>query len=75
MENDGRFPMQKLDAYQIALELARRVHETKIRDGELADQAARVSQERVPQSRGTLPGRGPRGGPPPRPSPRSGGGG
>ena len=44
MQDDERFPMQKLDAYKVALELARRVHEAKIRDGELADQATRASK-------------------------------
>jgi len=42
MENDNRFEMQKMDAYQVALQLARRVHEAKLRDPELADQATRA---------------------------------
>ena len=44
MENDNRFPMQKLDIYQAALQLARRVHEAKIQDPELRDQATRASK-------------------------------
>jgi four helix bundle protein len=44
MENDNRFRMQKLDVYQVALQLARRVHEAKLRDPELADQATRASK-------------------------------
>ena len=44
MQDDNRFPMQKLDAYQVALDIARRVHEAKIRDAELADQATRASK-------------------------------
>ena len=43
MENDQRFAMQKLDAYQVARKLARRVHVAKIHDSELArDQATRA---------------------------------
>ena len=42
MENDNRFEMQKLDIYQVARELARRVHEAKIQDDELRDQATRA---------------------------------
>ena len=42
MENDNRFEMQKMDAYQVARELARRVHVAKIRDAELNDQAGRA---------------------------------
>ena len=37
-------PMQKLDAYRIARELARRVHLAGIRDAELRDQATRASK-------------------------------
>jgi four helix bundle protein len=36
--------MQKLDVYATARELARRVHEAKLRDPELADQATRASK-------------------------------
>jgi four helix bundle protein len=42
--NDDRFPMQKLDVYIAARELARRVHEAKIQDPELRDQATRASK-------------------------------
>jgi four helix bundle protein len=41
---DDRFPMQKLDVYIAARELARRVHEAKIQDPELRDQATRASK-------------------------------
>jgi four helix bundle protein len=44
MENDNRFAMQKLDIYQAALQLARRVHEAKLKDPELRDQATRASK-------------------------------
>jgi len=37
-------PMQRLDAYKVALELAKRVHEAGIRDSELRDQATRASK-------------------------------
>jgi len=37
-------PMQKLDAYRVARELARRVHVASIRDAELRDQATRASK-------------------------------
>jgi four helix bundle protein len=44
MENEHLFPFQRLDAYRVARELARRVHESKIRDRELRDQATRASK-------------------------------
>jgi four helix bundle protein len=44
MENDNRIPMQRLNAYQVALQLARRVHEANIQDSELRDQATRASK-------------------------------
>jgi four helix bundle protein len=44
MENDNRFAMQRLDIYQAALQLARRVHEAKVQDPELRDQATRASK-------------------------------
>jgi four helix bundle protein len=37
-------PMQKLDAYVVAKEIAKRVHEAKIRDTELRDQATRAAK-------------------------------
>src|SRR5580693_1759289 len=37
-------PMQKLDAYVVAKEIAKRVHEAKIRDSELRDQATRAAK-------------------------------
>ncbi len=44
METDTRLAMQTLDVYQIALRLARRVHEAKLQDPELRDQATRASK-------------------------------
>jgi four helix bundle protein len=44
MENEHLFPFQRLDAYRVARELARRVHASKIRDRELRDQATRASK-------------------------------
>src|SRR5580692_7245410 len=44
MQTDHFIPMQKLDAYVVAKEIARRVHESKIRDTELRDQATRASK-------------------------------
>ena len=42
MTNDNLFPFQKLDAYKVAKEIARRVHEARIQDPELKDQADRA---------------------------------
>src|ERR1700685_2823263 len=36
--------MQKLDAYRVAKEIAKQVHEAKIRDTKLRDQATRASK-------------------------------
>jgi four helix bundle protein len=44
MENDNLIAMQRLDVYQAALQLARRVHEAKLQDPELRDQATRASK-------------------------------
>ena len=44
MNDEMLFPFQKLDAYRVARELARRVHAAKIRDRELRDQATRASK-------------------------------
>ena len=44
MNDDQRLAFQRLDAYQVARELARRVHEAQIRDAELRDQATRASK-------------------------------
>src|SRR5579863_718538 len=41
---DNLIPMQRLDVYQLALQLARRVHEAKLGDPELRDQATRASK-------------------------------
>jgi four helix bundle protein len=42
MNND--LPFQRLDVYKASKELARRVHEAQIRDGELRDQATRAAK-------------------------------
>ena len=44
MNQQHLFPFQKLDAYQTAREIARRVHLAKIRDRELRDQATRAAK-------------------------------
>ena len=44
MNQQHLFPFQKLDAYRVARELAQRVHEAKIRDRELRDQATRAAK-------------------------------
>ena len=44
MNDEQLLPFQRLDAYKVAKELARRVHEAKIRDAELRDQATRASK-------------------------------
>jgi four helix bundle protein len=44
MPTDNRLAMQTLDVYQAALQLARRVHEAKLQDPELRDQATRASK-------------------------------
>jgi len=43
-EADDWLPFQRLDAYRIAKELVRRVHEAKITDAELRDQATRAAK-------------------------------
>src|SRR5271170_8232119 len=44
MENQEEFPFQKLDAYRVAREIAVRVHEARIADPELRDQATRAAK-------------------------------
>jgi four helix bundle protein len=44
MQSRTLIPMQKLDAYKVAKEIAKRVHEAKIRDTELRDQATRAAK-------------------------------
>jgi len=44
MNNDHLLPFQRLDAYKVAKELARRVHEARIGDTELRDQATRAAK-------------------------------
>jgi hypothetical protein len=43
-DEDLWLPFQRLDAYQVAKELVRRVHEAKIADPELRDQATRAAK-------------------------------
>jgi four helix bundle protein len=44
MTHDSLLPFQRLDAYKVAKELARRVHEVHIGDAELRDQATRAAK-------------------------------
>ena len=44
MNDDNLLPFQRLDAYMVAKELAKRVQEAGIRDSELRDQATRASK-------------------------------
>ena len=44
MQTNPLIPMQRLDAYQVAREIAKRVHESKIRDTELRGQATRAAK-------------------------------
>jgi four helix bundle protein len=44
MNNDHLLPFQRLNAYKVAKELARRVHEARIGDTELRDQATRAAK-------------------------------
>ena len=44
MADDTLFPFQRLDAYAVSREIARRVHVAGIRDTELRDQATRASK-------------------------------
>ena len=44
MTNDQRLPFQRLDVYIVAKEFAQRVHEAKISDAELNDQATRAAK-------------------------------
>jgi four helix bundle protein len=56
MENRSRF--QQLDSYQVAKEIARRVHVANIKDHELRDQATRASKSCFLQSCEGLPNEG-----------------
>ena len=47
MEND-RFRFQSLDVYKVAREIAVRVHEARISDPELRDQATRAAKSAFP---------------------------
>ena len=44
MEKQELFPFQNLDAYKVAREIAVRVHEARIADAELRDQATRAAK-------------------------------
>ena len=44
MNEDNRFPFQRLDIYAVARELAVRIHEARITDAELRDQATRAAK-------------------------------
>ena len=44
MKDENLFRFQALDIYQVARELAQRVHAARIRDRELRDQATRASK-------------------------------
>jgi hypothetical protein len=45
MNNDQLLPFQRLDAYVVAKELARKVHhQGQVRDAELRDQATRAAK-------------------------------
>jgi four helix bundle protein len=58
MTNDQRLPFQRLDAYLVAKELAQRVHEAKISDAELRDQATRAAKSAFLHLCEGLPNRG-----------------
>ena len=51
--------MMKLDCYQVAKEIAVRVHEAKIRDTELRDQATRAAKSTFLRLAEGLPNEGP----------------
>lgn len=42
--NHEQLPFQRLDSYKVAREFAQRVHQSKIRDAELRDQATRAAK-------------------------------
>jgi four helix bundle protein len=44
MQNHQLLAFQRLDVYQVALEYARKVHEARIGDAELRDQASRAAK-------------------------------
>ena len=44
MASDNRFAFQRLDCYGVAREFAKGVHEARIRDAELRDQATRAAK-------------------------------
>jgi hypothetical protein len=44
MQDDSRFAFQRMDCYRVAREFAKGVHEARIRDAELRDQATRAAK-------------------------------
>lgn len=58
MNDSTLLPFQRLDAYKVARELAKRVHEAKISDNELCDQATRAAKSTFLQLCEGLPNRG-----------------
>src|SRR5450631_4155572 len=44
MANDNRFAFQRLDCYRVAREFAKGVHDARIADAELRDQATRAAK-------------------------------
>ena|SRR5579872_891595 len=44
MNNDHLLAFQRLDSYRVGKQLAKRVHEARIRDSELRDQATRAAK-------------------------------
>jgi four helix bundle protein len=44
MNNDHLLAFQRLDSYRVAKQLAKQVHEARIRDSELRDQATRAAK-------------------------------
>ena len=58
MTNDQLLPFQRLDVYIVAKEFARRIHEAKISDAELRDQATRAAKSAFLHICEGLPNRG-----------------
>jgi four helix bundle protein len=58
MTTKNRLPFQQLDVYAAAREFARRVHASKVRDGELRDQATRAAKSMFLQLCEGLPNEG-----------------
>ena len=58
MTKEERLPFQRLDVYIVAKDFAQRVHEAKIRDAELRDQATRAAKSAFLHLCEGLPNRG-----------------